>query len=357
MSKFSNHRLFKALIVLGLLLAGCQDARVAFPQAETTPVVRATTILEPTPVDLEIERQATQPWRIALVVKDEDLSSMENISDYWLSAWRGAEQAGRDFGVEVELLMLPEPCAPQPDCVEPQIRLIAGLIERGETDGLVIAPFDSNRLVPVVEKAIDAGIPTVAMDNAVNSDKLLTFVMFDNFAAGRVIGEWVVEQLGGTGTALVLEGPPDQQNALDRRDGFLAGLRSGDIDVLDTQRSDWSVELAGEAARAWLDEFSDIDVILAPSDREAIAVAEAVAEANRQGILITGFNATDVGLKAIADGQIAATVDQSPDQQARLAIQLLIRHLETGETFPSIIFMPDVPLVTRENVENYVSEQ
>jgi ribose transport system substrate-binding protein len=195
------------------------------------------------------------------------------------------------------------------------------------------------------------------MDTAVNSDQLLTFVVFDNFTAGRVIGEWVVEQLGGAGKVLILEGPPDQQNALDRRNGFLAGLRSGDIDVLDTQSADWEIEPAQEITTAWLQQYSDIDAILAANDDMALGAAEAVGEAHRQGIVITGFDATDVGLAAIKAGHIAATVDQSPDQQARLAIQLLIRHLETGETFPPIIFMPDIPLVTQENVGDYVSEQ
>jgi ribose transport system substrate-binding protein len=358
MSKSQNQKSFKALIVLGLLLTGCQGVQVATPQEETTPVVRATTTLEPTPeVDLEIEMQATQPWRIAFVPKEKFYARTGNLGAYWQPAWEGAEQAGKDFGVDVELIALDVFCETDAECVEPQIRLIADLIERGGIDGVIVAPLDSDRLAPVVDRAIAAGIPTLAMDTAVNSDQLLTFVVFDNFTAGRVIGEWVVEQLGGAGKVLILEGPPDQQNALDRRNGFLAGLRSGDIDVLDTQSADWEIEPAQEITTAWLQQYSDIDAILAANDDMALGAAEAVGEAHRQGIVITGFDATDVGLAAIKAGHIAATVDQSPDQQARLAIQLLIRHLETGETFPPIIFMPDIPLVTQENVGDYVSEQ
>jgi len=35
--------------------------------------------------------------------------------------------------------------------VELQIRLVADLIVHGDLDGLVIAPFDSDRLAPVVK--------------------------------------------------------------------------------------------------------------------------------------------------------------------------------------------------------------
>ena len=104
--------------------------------------------------------------------------------------------------------------------------------------------------------------------------------------------------------------------------------------------------------------LADHSVHIGPAAaRQSYLNAEAVIEAHRQGIMITGFDATDVGLAAIDAGQVAATIDQAPGKQARLAIQLLLRHLEKGETFPSIIFMPEIPLVTQENVGDYLSEK
>jgi ribose transport system substrate-binding protein len=301
--------------------------------------------------------KATRPWKIVFVPKEKFYAKTGNLGAYWQPAWEGAKQAGKDFGINVELIALNVFCDTDAECVEPQIRLIADLIEQGDIDGMIIAPLDSNRLAPVVNKAIAAGIPTIAMDTPLNSDQLLTFVAFDNFAAGQVIGKWVVEQLEGTGKALILEGPTDQQNAVERRNGFLAGLQAGNIDVLDTQSADWEFEPAKEITTAWLQEYADIDVILAANDDMALGAAAAVIEANRSDIILTGFDATDVGLTAIEAEQMAATIDQAPGMQARLAIQLLVRHLEMGETFPSIILMPEVPLVTQENIEDYLSER
>jgi ribose transport system substrate-binding protein len=356
--KSLNSNLLKALMGLGLLLAGCQDKAATPPVAGAAQEVQVIPALEQTPtVDLTTELKASQAWRIAFVPKEKFYARTGNLGAYWQPAWEGAEQAGKDFGVEVKLMALDVFCETDAECVEPQIRLIADLIERGDIDGLVVAPLDSDRLAPVVNKAIAAGIPTLAMDTAVNSDQLLTFVTFDNFAAGQIIGKWVVEQLGGRGKVTILEGPSDQQNAVDRRNGFLAGLQGGDIDVLDTQSGDWEIEPAQEITTAWLQKYADIDVILAANDDMALGAAQAIAEAHRQGIIVTGFDATDAGLAAIEAGQVAATIDQAPGKQARLAIQLLLRHLETGETFPSIIFLPEIPLVTPENVGDYLSEK
>ncbi|RQH17852.1 hypothetical protein D5R40_06090 [Okeania hirsuta] len=53
--------------------------------------------------------------------------------------------------------------------------LVANLIETEEIDGIIIGSSDSIRLVPAVEKAINSGIPVIAMDTPLNSDRILTF--------------------------------------------------------------------------------------------------------------------------------------------------------------------------------------
>ena len=348
-------RIVWIVVGLALLLSGCRQAVTTITPADISTAKQIISGEEesiPT-VDLSIEMQATQPWRIAFVPKEKFYAKTGNLGPYWQPAWDGAEQAGKDFGVNMILIALQEACDTDAACIEPQIRLVAELAERDDIDGIILAPLDSNRLAPVTNKAIAAGIHVLAMDTAVNSDQLLTFVVFDNYKAGEIIGDWVVEQLGGTGKVLILEGPPDQQNAVDRRNGFLAGLQSGNMDVLDTQSADWEIEPAKAVTEAWLRTYPDVDAILAANDDMALGAVQAVAEANRQSITITGFDATSAGVAAIASGQIAATMDQAPAKQARLAVQLLIRHLETGETFPPIILLPDIPLVTKENVADY----
>ncbi|MBN1936088.1 MAG: sugar ABC transporter substrate-binding protein [Anaerolineae bacterium] len=347
--------LLQAWVIPILLLTGCQSATGTSPPIPKSLLSTQTAapVMQTPSVDLSIEIQATHPWKIAFIPKEKYYVKTGNLGAYWQPAWDAVKQAGQDLGVDVDLAALNVFCETDAECVEPQIRLIAGLIERGDIDGMIVAPLDSNRLSPVVDKAIAAGIPVIAMDTPVDSDRLLTFVVFDNFTAGKVLGQWVVEQLGGKGKALILAGPSDQQNALDRHDGFLAGLQSGSIDVLGSRSADWEIAPAYQITADWLRKFPQVDVILAANDDMALGAAQAVNEAGRWDILITGFDATEVGLAAIIAGRMSATIDQSPGKQARLAVQLLLRHLETGETFPPIILMPDISLVTQENVQNY----
>ena len=342
-------------IVAVLLVTGCRNATNT-PRQDGQPdqPTRPSDPVTQTPlVDLTTEIRASKAWKIAFLPKEKFYAKTGNLGPYWQPAWEGAKQAGRDLGIDVELVALNTFCETDADCVEPQIQLIAGLIEHGNIDGMIVAPLDSNRLAPVVDKAIVAGIPVIAMDTPVNSDRLLTFVAFDNASAGMVLGQWIVKQLGGKGNALILEGPADQQNAVERRNGFLAGLQGGDIDILDTQPADWEIEPAQTVTAAWLEKFAHVDAILAANDDMALGAIAAAAQAGRQDIIITGFDATEAGLAAIEAKQMSATIDQAPGKQARLAIQLLVRHLETDETFPPIILMPETPLVTQQNIRDY----
>lgn len=301
------------------------------------------------------ERKATRPWRIAFIPKFKFLGETGRLSSYWQPAWVGAMKAGEDFGVTVRLVTSEVRGATEADYVEPQIRLVGDLIAHGLADGIVIAPFDSNRLAPVLEKAIAAGIPVVGLDTPVNSDQVVTFVTFDNFAAGRMLGQWVAQQLHGKGKALILDGPPHEQNAVDRRRGFLAGL--GAIEILNIKSADWEIAPARQVTTDWLRQFSEVNVIMAANDNMAIGAGQAAAAARRRGILITGFDGTAEALAAIKSGQIAATVDQEPGRQARLATQLLIRHLETGEKFPATVLLPGPLLVTGDNIAQVLAQR
>ncbi len=337
---------FLGLAVAGLVIAGCR-APEAPPAAETE--ASPTTTASPAAAIPDTEIKATRPWRLVFAVKDRrDASTGTIVDPNWERAWQGAQQAAEDFGIQVTLL--PNPCQ---TCVEDQIRAINDLVERGDVDGLAIGAVDSLALVPVVEKAIAAGIPVIAVDTPLNSDRLVTTVGFDNFAAGRVLGEWIAAQLPSRSQVAILNGPLDHQNAIERRDGFLAGMQQNNLDIVATASADWGTEPAVKIAAAWFAQHPDLQAIVAANDRMALGAAQAAAAAGRSDVLIAGFDALDIALEAIAAGQLAATIDQRSDLQARLALQLLIRHLENQERFPSFSALPEIPLVTRENVATY----
>lgn len=154
---------------------------------------------------------------------------------------------------------------------------------------------------------------------------------------------------------MILDGALKQQNARDRRRSFLAGLKQGNIDILGAQSANWKGERARDITSQWLEQYPQVDAIIAANDEMALGAKEAVDDKiSLEDILITGFDAVQPALTAIKEGKMAATIDQLPNRQARLAVQLAIRHLESGETFPPIVILPQISLIDKENLGDFV---
>ena len=332
---------------VGVKLVSCSQSQTTnLPRPNSSSPELSPSSVNPAPtfkvsVPLPPRLPATQPWKIAYVLKTQ--------SDcYWQSVKQAAIAFGEDLAVDIRIIGSHRPQNAQ--FVEEQIILLAEQLKQGELDGLVLAPADSIRLVPIVEQAPLQGIPVIVMDTPLESNSILTFVGFDNLATGEAIGQWVVQKLGGAGNILILEGAGHHDNALERHKGFLAGLKTGDMKVLSTRSANWDLVEAQEIVRKWLRQYPHIDAILAANDEMALGAIAAITESGRQDILVTGFDGSQKALAALQSSQLATTIDQIPEHQVRLAIELMIAHLESQQPLPPKILLKNMKLITPNNL-------
>ncbi|MEA5536552.1 sugar ABC transporter substrate-binding protein [Crocosphaera sp. XPORK-15E] len=355
------------LIGINSLLAACQtpnQSSILTQNQEKNPSEFSQhKLCQPLDVDSIKERlKPTKPWRIGYLLKTSS-------DPFWQRIDQGIKEISQDFGIQG----IVKYTADKPDTkgdVKNQILLILDLIENKKVDGLIIAPEDSIQLIPVVEKATEEGIPVIIIDTPIDTKEILTFVSFDNFQAGKMMGKWVIQQLEkshaseGNVNVLILEGSLHEENTVERRQGFLEGLKTlkkaNNLDILDMKPANWETSKAKKITAAWLDKFPDIDVIMAADDQMAIGASQAVAEAQRTGIIITGFDGMNQGLNAIKAGKIHATVNQIPEIQVKLTTQLMIDYLEgKKQQFPpcQLIWENHTEaslLITFENIDQYL---
>jgi ABC-type sugar transport system substrate-binding protein len=166
----------------------------------------------------------------------------------------------------------------------------------------------------------------------------------DNVATGRAVGEWVVSQLGGKGQVAVLNGPWGHQNALERRAGIFEGLATGDLALVASEPARWKRNLAADEVRRWRTQFPRLKAIIAANDAMALGARDAWDDVEDRP-LITGVDGDPEAVSAVARGRIDLTVNRDAEQEGRLAVELMLRHLENQETFPPMVVVSDFELV------------
>src|SRR5215211_2406749 len=216
-------------------------------------------------------------------------------------------------------------------------------------DGVVISPRNE-ALVPAVQAVIDAGIPVVTIDRAVEGVEILGHVGADNVRGGEKQGEFLMELLPDGGQIIELQGTVGASAAIDRSAGFNSVIADHpEYEIVFQQSAEFKRDLGLPVTEQALQANPDVDAIVAANDDMAFGAAEAATGAGLN-IPIIGFDALPEALQAIEEGTLTATVDQWPGQQTAGAIDLLVNYLRDGTEPAEHITLIEPGLITIDNL-------
>jgi ribose transport system substrate-binding protein len=273
-------------------------------------------------------------------------------NEFFLTMENGAKDYQREHSADFELIT--NGIKDEIDTVG-QIRIVEQMIV-SRVDAIVLAPADSKALIPVVNRAIDAGIIVVNIDNQLDAgvlrDKGLTvpFLGPDNRKGARMVGEVVARHLEPGAEVAILEGVSTTSNARQRTAGFEDAMAAAGARVVAVQSGDWEIAKGNAVAAALLSEYPHLAALLAGNDNMAIGAVSAVRTAGRKGkVLVAGYDDIDAIKPMLADGRVLATANQFAAKQAvfgiELALTALREHRKQSE-LRSIVEAP-VELVTK----------
>ena len=223
-----------------------------------------------------------------------------------------------------------------------------------KVNGIVISPKEVDAMAPVLQQAVDAGIPVVTIDRRVDGvPGILAHVGADNVAGGEAQGRFIQETFPNGARIVNLQGQPGASPAIDRNKGV--------HNVLDAMADKYKfiAEQTAEFARdkglsvtesilAGLD--SPPDVIVAANDDMALGALEAVRGLNlKDKIKILGFDALPEALASVRDGGLSATVEQWPGGQSRKAMEVLVDKLRFGKEPAKVTLLTPI-VITKDNL-------
>jgi ribose transport system substrate-binding protein len=255
--------------------------------------------------------------------------------EYWQTVRLGTEKAAKEIGIVVPFY------GPE---LETQVDVQIGMFENSiakKVDGILLAPCDSEALVPLVEKATKQGIVVITFDTDINkTDDRISFVATDNYAAGKLAGQNAGRLLGGKGKMGVLGHLAGTMDTRDRVNGFVDAIKAGfpGIQLLETVYGDGDHQKSLDKATDMMTAHPDLAAIYATNEGGAIGVALAVEAKKKVGkVKIIGFDSSEQEIDYLQKGVISGFVVQNPFQIGYLGVKTLYEHLAGVKKAPTRI--------------------
>lgn len=314
--------------VIGMsVLAGCSNVK----EASETAAVSAENTGE--------EKAANQKYKIAFIVK-----SLQ--SAFFINMTEAAEKCGEDYSNKIDVEIM----APQtPFNIEEQIQLVEQCITN-KVDAIVIAPCDSEGIVPAIEKANDAGIMVVTANTKANGGDITAYVGVENYDVGYSLATTLFEKLNGEGNVILIEGKAGNSTSEERAEGFKDAMKEyPGINLLSSQPADWDRASAMTVTENCLQTYDDIDASLTLTKDMGLGSIEAIKAAGRQDEIISmTFDVDDDVKAALKSGDLYASGNQNEQSQAYIAIMTAVFALD-GYKVDSEQILP-ITVVTAEDI-------
>jgi len=278
--------------------------------------------------------------------------------EFWKSIHAGAIKAAKELsstGSEVEVIWK----GPlREDDREQQIQVVEGFASQG-VDGIVLAPLDDRALARPVEEAKSAGVPTVIIDSALQSNSIVSFVATDNRKGGVLAADRLGELLGGKGKVILLRYAEGSASTTDREEGFLSEMKQKypGIELISTdQYAGATRDTAKRSSENLLNRFGDdVQGIFTPNESSTAGMLSALQDIGKAGkLMFVGFDTSQMFIDAMRAKQLHGIVVQNPFNMGYLGVRTMVESLQ-GKSVEKRIDT-GVTMITADNLDSPESQ-
>jgi fructose transport system substrate-binding protein len=244
-----------------------------------------------------------------------------------------------------------------------QVAALAKMTAEG-AKGIMITPADSSAIVPAIEKARRAGVTVIALDTPTKpASAVNALYATNNLQAGQLIGRYAKAKAVEKGIKpriAMLDLSPGITSGELRHRGFLNGfgIRERDPQIVGSVNTLGETGRAEDGLRQLLRQHPDINIVYTVNEPAAFGAAEALKTAGKSQddvILVSVDGGCDAIKNGVRPGVIDATVQQYPENMARLGVDSLANAARGGPK-PSGYRNTGVELITGDSAKGVPSE-
>jgi ribose transport system substrate-binding protein len=270
------------------------------------------------------------------------------INEFWQVVAAGVKGESAKYGIKVDL----QAANDESSMIE-QLNLAQTVMSK-KPDALLLSPESDSNLVPVIEAARAANIPTVVIDDA-RTKGASTYIGTDQVAIGAKAADFFHKIYPNGGKVAQIEGAAGSPNARLRIKGFEDELKTyPNLQLVASQPGNWDRLTALNATSNILRQHPDLVGIYANNDGMALGVVEAVKSAGDLAkVAVVGTDGIKEAKNSIIAGELRATVAEAPYAEGQLGVQMALRLLDC-QPIPAWVLSPHV-VITKDNLADFPS--
>jgi ribose transport system substrate-binding protein len=261
-------------------------------------------------------------------------------STYWQTVLSGAEQAAKEFGVE--LIPLGPPT--EDDHLQ-QVNMVQDVISQ-KVDAIVFSPCLAEGAVNVLNEAAKAGIPVIVIDTPMPDSYTagVTYIGSNNYQIGVLGAQAMLKALPKGGKVLLLEGAPGNVSMTERTDGAEKTLKDAGITITSRQPAYSDRERAFTITQNEL-QRSALDGVFGANDEQALGAYRAITQRGGKAVVV-GVDGNPDAKESVDKGELYGTVAQSADQMGYLGVKYAIDYIKGDRSIAKKIDAP-TPVYTK----------
>lgn len=213
-------------------------------------------------------------------------------------------------------------------------------------DYLIVAPQEEDGLQAALKSAMEAGIPVLLVDRGVNGeagDVYTTAIMSDFIWEAEQVANKLIEDGGGKGNVVILQGTQGATSTIERQQGFMDAIADTEMVVIADQVADYVMDKGQEVMENILQAQGDeIDYVFAHNDDMALGAIQAIEAAGKVpgvDIKVAGIDGPKAAMEAILAGKEFCSCSCSP-LFGQVSFETIAR-IEAGEEVPTAITNSD----------------
>jgi len=234
-----------------------------------------------------------------------------------------------------------------------QIAQIQAMIDQNY-DAIIVDAGSATALNPVIEQAVSKGIVVTNFDSLVTTDKAIR-INTDTFTWGVITAQWLMDQIGGKGKIIAMNGPAGVSVSDDRYAGAESVLKKyPDVEVVADVRVEYNLAPAQQACASALAANPDIVGIWSQGGAQSDGCLKALLAAGRKLVPMPGENFNGYlkdWAEQMPNGFSSFAVGQ-PTYLGAMAVTAAVNKLE-GKTVAQYVNVP-LPKITDDTLKDYV---